>query len=62
MMATDVPSTSKPKGTLAIAVAEGVITQAQADAIIAIKARKTATEELLRSSITLVIYSSVSAW
>ena len=44
-MATDVPSTSKPKGTLAIAVAEGVITQAQADAIIAIKARKTATEE-----------------
>lgn len=36
---------SKTKGTLSIAVAEGVITQAQADAITAIKARKQSTEE-----------------
>lgn len=38
-------ASSKPKGTLATAVAEGVITQAQADAIVAIKARRAATEE-----------------
>ena len=44
-MANEATSSSSPKGTLAIAVAEGVITQAQADAIAAIKARKAATEE-----------------
>ncbi len=36
---------TKPTGTLEIAVAEGVISQAQADAIRAIKARKTVQEE-----------------